>query len=72
MTFELIYFSFTDPGTNRQPRVESVGVRFRWVKERPCIEREVYLISSLVSRLSREITLVQDLLILSFLRRLLT
>lgn len=29
------------------PGVDSVVVRFRWVKSRPCIEREVHLISSL-------------------------
>ena len=36
--------------TTRPPPVDSVVVRFRWVKSRPCFEREVYLISSLVSK----------------------
>lgn len=40
----------TEPGrTTTAPAVDSVVVRFRWVKSRPCFEREVHLISSLVS-----------------------
>ena len=41
----------TEPeGSTRAPTVDSVVVSFRWVKSRPCFEREVHLISSLVSK----------------------
>lgn len=40
--------AYAEPdGTARAPTVDSVVVRFRWVKSRPCFEREVHLISSL-------------------------
>lgn len=44
-----IYLLFTEPGISGAPRTDCVVVRFRWVKSRPCFEREVHLISSLVS-----------------------
>ncbi|XP_078375566.1 uncharacterized protein LOC144658931 isoform X2 [Oculina patagonica] len=40
--------AYAEPGSApRPPRVDSVVVRFRWVKSRPCFDREVHLISSL-------------------------
>lgn len=35
-----------------EPTIDSAVVRFRWVKSRPCFEREVYLISSLAGSIS--------------------
>ena len=44
------FWCYTEPRTpSTEPSVDSVVVRFRWVKSRPCFAREVHLISSLVS-----------------------
>lgn len=44
------FWCYTEPRTSStEPSVDSVVVRFRWVKSRPCFAREIHLISSLVS-----------------------
>lgn len=47
---QAFFWSYTEPRTlSTEPSVDSVVVRFRWVKSRPCFAREIHLISSLVS-----------------------